>query len=105
MPNDIANNMADTIHQLEEDRIMLSAQLTDLQITCNEQMLELKEAKRLLKAAVEDIYNARRGINCEICDMPKNNIETEKRCEVDNVQPECKYRWRHADEALKLIES
>lgn len=61
------------------------------------------EAKRLLRLAIYDIYNAKRGINCGICDMPKNDIDVEKRCEVDNVQPECKYQWRYADEALKLI--
>ena len=64
---------------------------------------ELKEAKRLLKLAVEDIYNARRGFSCAICDMPKNDIDVEKRCEVDNVKPDCKYKWKHADEAEKLL--
>ena len=64
---------------------------------------ELYEAKRLLKLAIEDIDNARHGINCGICGMPKNDIDVEKRCEVDNVQPECKYRWQYADEALKLL--
>ena len=53
MPNDTANNIVDTIHQLEEDRIMSITQLTSLQLAYNEQMLELRKAKRLLKAAVE----------------------------------------------------
>lgn len=93
MANDIANNMADTIHQLEEDRIMLSTQLADLQLAYNDQMLELKEAKKLLKSArsiIEDII-----------------------CNEDYLCNECEYRakcdggfsfyWRYADEALKLI--
>ena len=60
MPNDIANNMADTIHQLEEDRIMLNTQLTNLQLAFNEQMLELKEAKRLLILAFPIINSSHR---------------------------------------------
>ena len=103
MPNDIANNITDTIHQLEkelkdlreenkvlirecdrlikekgellnkvsggdvlrirqleEDRIMLNAQLTDLQLAYNEQMHELREAKQLLKLALPIINSSRR---------------------------------------------
>lgn len=81
----------------------LKAEQNDQYVFIHELMSELKEAKRLLKLAIEDIYNARRGFSCKICDMPKNDIDVEKRCEIDNVQPECKYRWRYADEALKLI--
>ena len=113
MPNDIANNMADTIHQLEKELKDLRAENKVLISECDRLIKEkaellkkseqIAEYKRLLKLAIEDIYNARRVINCGICDMPKNNIETEKRCEVDNVQPECKYRWRYADEAEKLL--
>lgn len=104
MPNDIANNMADTIHQLEEDRIMLSAQLTDLQIAYNEQMLELKEAKRLLKAAVPIINNTfpETG-SCWGC---VNHDEAKDECKggaFEECSEVCK--WEHADEALKLIES
>lgn len=90
MPNDIANNMADTIHQLEEDRIMLSAQLTDLQIAYNEQMLELKEAKRLLKVAVEDIHQDK-------CDTCTQEIDC-KFCCCEGL-----YKWRYAAEALALV--
>ena len=68
MPNDIANNMADTIHQLEE---------------------QLKEAKRLLKAAVEDInyYVDCYEAHCDECC-----------CDHDN---HC--HWKHEAETLKLI--
>lgn len=55
----------------------------------------LKEAKRLLRLAIEDIDNARHGINCGICGMQS--------CDVNNVKPECKYRWQYADEAEKLL--
>lgn len=60
-----------------------------------EWLTELKEAKRLLRLAIEDIDNARHGINCGICGMQS--------CDVNNVKPECKYRWQYADEAEKLL--
>ena len=66
-----------------------------------EWLTELKEAKRLLKAAVEDIYKARQGCNCNICDMPPEPTE---RCQYENGE-DCQFKWRYADEALKLIES
>jgi hypothetical protein len=57
-------------------------------------LTELKEAKRLLKAAVED--------------MSKENF-CAKVCKRDNfacrVSDTCDFKWRCADEALKLIES
>lgn len=125
MPNDIANNMVDTIHQFEKELKDLRKENKVLISECDRLIKEkgellskvsggdilkicqleeqLENAKRLLKLAIEDIYNARRGVNCGICDMPKNDIETEKRCEVDNVQPECKYRWKYVDKAEKLL--
>lgn len=93
MPNDIANNMADTIHQLEEDRIMLSTRLTDLQFAYNEQMLKLKEAKRLLKAAVDDMS---KEADCGIC-----LHDDDGGCPIEVAA--CKFKWRYADEALKLL--
>jgi hypothetical protein len=72
MPNDIANNMADTIHQLEE---------------------QLKEAKRLLKAAVEDIHKTYHHRD-ECSDICKNK----QTCTIN-----CAFVWQHEAEALKLI--
>lgn len=90
MPNDIANNMVDTIHQLEKDRIMLSTQLTDLQLAYNEQMLELKEAKRLLKSAIDEWNLVCEWGNCgEYCGWFKNG--------------KCSQKWSGEAEALKLI--
>lgn len=70
-----------------------------------EWLMELKEAKRLLKAANEDlnatateVYNG--GIICECCkwksQMGKCSCPNEGGCDTD-------YQWRYADEALKLI--
>jgi hypothetical protein len=77
MPNDIANNMADTIHQLEE---------------------QLKEAKRLLKLAVEDftaIAEVRAAATPILC--PKYYEAYMKAIDVRTR------KWQYADEALALI--
>lgn len=71
---------------------------TNLCELCDKEV-ELKESKRLLKAAVEDIYKARQGCNCNICDMPSEPTE---RCQYENGE-DCQFKWRYADEALKLI--
>lgn len=57
----------DIIHQLEEDRIMLNTELTDLQLAYNNQMLELKKAKRLLKMVVEFRKSDYCTKNCSEC--------------------------------------
>lgn len=62
---------------------------------------QLVEVKWLLKAAVEDIYKARQGCNCNICDMPPEPTE---RCLYENGG-DCQFKWRYTDEALKIIES
>lgn len=66
---------------------------------------ELKEAKRLLKAAIEDlnataaeVYNG--GVICECCKWESQIGE----CSCpDNGGCDTDYQWRYADEALKLI--
>ncbi len=66
---------------------------------------ELCEAKRLLKAAVEDlnataaeVYNG--GVICKCCkwesQIGKCSCPDDGGCDTD-------YQWRYADEALKLI--
>lgn len=64
-----------------------------------------KEAVRLLKVAVEDIgvtvakvYNG--GLICECCKWKSQMGEC---CCPDDGGCDVAYRWRHADEALKLI--
>ena len=79
----------------------LRAEQNDQYVFIHELMSELKESKRLLKAAVDDIYKARQGCNCNICDMPPEPIE---RCQYENGE-DCQFKWRYADEALKIIES
>lgn len=66
---------------------------------------ELKEAKRLLKAAVEDlnitvaeVYNG--GLICKCC---KWKSQIGKCCCPDDGGCDIAYRWRYVDEALKLI--
>ena len=68
--------------------------LTDLQLAYNEQMVELREAKRLLKAAVDNFSNMYDHIfDCDgMCDT----------CPIHGNRDTCD-KWVHADEALELI--
>ena len=66
---------------------------------------ELKEAKRLLKAAFEDlnatateVYNG--GVICKCC---KWESQIGKCSCPDNGGCDTDYQWRYADEALKLL--
>ena len=59
---------------------------------CGEYEDEIKELKRLLKLAVEDIDVAMNETDCDICKFT--------RCVCDDSTP-C--MWRHQDEAMKLI--
>ena len=97
MPNEIANNMADTIHFLEEDNASMMKSLTNLQLAYNEQMIELREAKRLLKLAVEDLTK----IPCN------NDVYIPSSCNACIKQGNCDYsdsfKWRYTDEAEKLL--
>ena len=66
-----------------------------------EWLTELKEAKRLLKAAVEDIrylinHAKQNGKACDRC-----KYGNEMYCYADDCSNDAK--WQHADEALALI--
>lgn len=75
--------------------------------TQRDTVTELNEAKRLLKAAIEDIHellcdkkNLRgNGQSCSIC----SHIEHCPCCEECTVREDLR-NWRYAGEALKLIE-
>ena len=58
------------------------------------------DIKELLKIAIEDIYKARSGANCSICDVPKDGAE---RCAVESWHLDCKFKWRYETEAHELI--
>lgn len=58
-----------------------------------EWLTELKEAKRLLRLAVDDMT---READCGICLHDNDN-----KCPIEVAA--CKFKWRYADEALKLI--
>ena len=120
MPNDIANNMADTIHQLEKELKDLREENKVLMQECDRLIKEkgellskvsggdvlricqleeqLEKAKRLLKLAVEDLAT-----------MPCNNdAYRPDSCNICGKQGDCFYsdsfKWRYADEAEKLLE-
>lgn len=64
---------------------------------------QIAEYKRLLKAAVEDMYNSVNDVHCKYCskwhtDQCQGTSHLD--CYIEN-----KFKWRYADEALKLIES
>ena len=67
-----------------------------------EWLTELKEAKRLLKAAVEDMTGMQFGEECKVCS--KKLLPNE--CPIHNNVScilEKDFKWRYADEALALI--
>ena len=95
MPNDIANNMADTINQLDEQIKELEAKHWDECRQIAHYDDELKEAKRLLEAAVKIAKTLPCDDNhCGECVHNDNGY----------VCSEYEYfEWRYADAALKLI--
>jgi ElaB/YqjD/DUF883 family membrane-anchored ribosome-binding protein len=122
MPNDIANNMADTIHQLEKELKDLREENKVLMQECDRLIKEkgelnelkekamsdiyrrearLREAKRLLKAAVEDIRHCMRSYDpCEVCALLEENGEC---VAADDDDCSEKYKWHYESEALALI--
>ena len=105
MPNDIANNMADTINQLDEQIKELEAKHWDECRQIAHYDDELKEAKRLLKAAVEDFAKLNRenakNKNCMMPEMHCADCPLNRDSVDDRAEP-C-HSWRYADEALMLI--
>ena len=66
-----------------------------------EWLTELKEAKRLLKAAVEDIRHCMHSYDpCEVCSLLGEDGECPA---TDDDDCKEKYKWRYEDEVLKLI--
>lgn len=116
MPNDIANNMADTIHQLEKELKDLREENKVLTRDClrliksndklRKKLKQIAEYKRLLKTAVEDIHELLcdkknldgNGQSCNICSY----IEWCPCCKECAIREDLR-NWRYADEALKLI--
>ena len=115
MPNEIANNMVDTIHQLEKELKDIKEENKVLTRDCfrlikaNEKLRKklglIAKYKRLLKAAVEDlnatvseVYNG--GLICGCC---KWKSQIGKCCCSDDGGCDVVYRWRYNDETKKLL--
>jgi hypothetical protein len=80
----------------------LRAEQNDQYVFIHELMSELKEAKRLLKLAVEDFETIESNLEYnEHCVIKTHSI----RCDECPLSATTIYRckWRHADEALKLM--
>ena len=92
MPNDIANNMADTINQLERQ---LQTELDNSH--CLE--IELREVKKILKEAVDIVHD----YACGFCPCCKN--DDKGRCLVDvyDCQHNNKWEWLYEAEAQKWL--
>lgn len=90
-----------------DEAIAIMEDPTKHTMTCSQGELtswlrELKEAKRLLKAAVEDMTGMQFGEECKVCS--KKLLPNE--CPIHNNVAcilEKDFKWRYADEALKLI--
>jgi FtsZ-binding cell division protein ZapB len=125
MPNDIANNMADTIHQLEKELKDLREENKVLTSECDRLIKEkgellskvsggdvlricqleeqLEKAKRLLKMAVENFKEINSDIlTCKYCKW--YSAETDE-CAYYPEDTPCEQicGWKHEGEALKLI--
>lgn len=91
------------VKKLEDENASLSSHACDLQLAYNNELVNGREAKRLLKDVIADfdeiyehsargycVYNTQ-YISCDIC--PFKEYDNEGRCGV----------WKHKAEALKLI--
>lgn len=108
MPNGIANNMADTIHQLEKELKDLREENKVLMQECDrlikekgtllKQHEQIVEYKRLLKLAVEDFDSV-------VGRLEGNDILCMKyiACKGCPFDSENCNKWRGTDEALKLL--
>lgn len=74
----------------------LRAEQNDQYVFIHELMSELKEAKRLLKAAVEDFVRID-----EVKLLPENTIRPMS--EYTRIIDIIRHKWRYADEAEKLL--
>ena len=108
MPNDIANNMADTIHELEKELKDLREENKVLTRDClrlikangklRKKLGQIAKYKRLLKAAVEDFNSIGRVL--EGNDILCMKYIACKGCPFDGDN--CN-KWRYADEAENLL--
>ena len=67
----------------------------------NEILQENAELKRLLKLAVEDLEHIEKNIGPTLCDG--NGCTDCPYCEVYDNESFIYCKWKHADEAMKLI--
>lgn len=86
----------------------LRAEQNDQYVFIHELMSELKEAKRLLKLAVEDFETIESNLEYdEHCVIKTHSIRCDE-CPLSATTMSAatiyRCKWRHADEALKLIE-
>ena len=112
MSNDIANNMVDTIHQLEKELKDLREENKVLMQECDRLIKEKRELNELKEKAVSDICLREARLR-EAKRLFKSAIdEWHIVCEWGNceeycgwyVNGQCSQKWSEEAEALKLIE-
>lgn len=94
---ELTSTWQDECKRCAAEHRQLAEWLTELK-----ELRELKtEYKRLLKAAVDDMYNSVNDVHCKYCskwhtDQCQGTSHLD--CYIEN-----KFKWRYADEAIKLI--
>lgn len=100
--NDIIKTLQFEKEQLEAKNRLLQEKIESDNRRISEYDAELRQVKRLLKAAVEDMTGMQFGEECKVCS--KNLLPNE--CPIHNnvfCEFEKDFKWRYADEALALI--
>ncbi|WP_295095649.1 hypothetical protein [Ruminococcus sp.] len=88
------NTTGASVMQITGGRALEQELLAQVLDRCEQNEAELKEAKRLLKLALQDLAEAD---HCGLCKHEPDDIATCQRKPIN-----C-FVWRYADEALKLI--
>jgi hypothetical protein len=78
------------IDRLEEENMRLLGSTLRIGKRCETLEAENGELKRMLRLAVDDFQNAMLEEKCKVCGL--------EHCDYDDI-----YKWRHHDEAMKLL--
>lgn len=79
------------LKRLREENEKLMSHVCELQLAYNNELVDGKKAKRLLREAV-------RALNDGSCNKDCRQCENCKSCDYDD-----RFKWKHTDEAMKLI--
>ena len=80
------------LKELREENEKLMSHVCDLQLAYNNELIDGRKAKRLLKAAVEALNDGSCNKDCRQCEYHIS-------CDYGG-----RFKWKHTEEAMKLIE-